>query len=203
MADVSSNNGPISLDHYEKAGHVAIAIKATQGTQYTNPYHLQQSETAHGLGLTVIHYHFCQPGLHDWTGELNHFRNTYSKGWRNGDQVVFDLEVKEVNNTETYISVMLDAFTRFTNQLPVLYTYESFRTEYLTRLRFKGDRWWIAKYSLGQPTLPKWANLWGWQYTDGEAGLEPHFYSGIGKCDGTVLSRHQATRFLLRKKLKR
>src|SRR5690349_10382773 len=91
MADVSSNNGNINIPNYSRAGHVVIAIKATQGIGYYNPYHNEWCNLAHEFGLTVVHYHWLVAG-ESTQQQLNHFRNIYNRAWRNGDYICFDVE---------------------------------------------------------------------------------------------------------------
>ena len=57
FADVSSNNGPINLVTYRAAGHCLIAIKATEGTGYENPYYAKW--VAECKNMSIIHYHFA------------------------------------------------------------------------------------------------------------------------------------------------
>jgi len=43
---------------------------------------------------------------------------------------------------------------------------------------------WIARYSPALPVVPKaWQRFVLWQYTDGNAGMQPHQVPGIGRCD--------------------
>lgn len=199
MADVSSNNGPISLENYSRAGHVAIAIKATEGTNYVNPDHFSECNRAHHQGLTVVHYHFSRPTVNNVEAEITSFRHTYLKGWRKGDYVAFDIEVEGTVDLRWYANRILTDFYSQTGHPPILYTYQAFYQEHFTKLRFPGNRLWIAKYSDGTPSEANWA----WQYTDGKDGPEPHFYTGIGKCDGSVLNPAVAIRLRVRKARRR
>ena len=62
FADLSSNNGPGALDGpaYARAGHVLLAVKATDGTGYVNPDWAGQVREAHAAGVGVLHYHFAE-----------------------------------------------------------------------------------------------------------------------------------------------
>jgi len=203
FADVSSNNGVISVQHYSEAGHALLAIKATEGTGYVNPGHLKWCEDAHAQGLTVAHYHFCRPGERNIQAELDNFRHAYLSGWRAGDYVVLDLEVDELTSgpltVESYAKSFLGKVIDQTGHPPVLYTYQAFREEHLKNLHVPGGRIWLAKYSAGEPTINHPNSLWAWQYTDGEAGPPPHYYSGIGKSDGSILNLGVAARLWVRK----
>lgn len=196
MADVSSNNGPINVPNYSRAGHVAIAIKATEGMGYVNPFHETQSNQAHNYGLTVIHYHYCHThGNVD--GEIEHFRNTYNKAWRNGDYACFDIETEGFDVYSA--NQLLRHYYRLTQREPILYTYRNFVETALKGVKIPGNRIWLADYSPQAIKLPKPYVLWARQYTDGVVGPEPRFYTGIGKSDGSVITAGVARALYLRK----
>jgi GH25 family lysozyme M1 (1,4-beta-N-acetylmuramidase) len=193
MADVSSNNSSVNLATYASAGHVAIAIKATEGAGYVNPLHRRWSDEAHAHGLTVCHYHFARPGHGDQGAERALFHRTYLAAWRKGDYLVLDLEVTEGADVAAYAASWLRGMEGFKHP-QVLYTYQAFRAEHLGRTR--ADRWWIADYAPPLSSSGQWAK----QYTDGETGPAPHHYAGIGDCDGSVLNAKTAAALWLRKK---
>lgn len=196
MADVSSNNGPINIANYSRAGHVVLAVKATQGIGYTNPFHLSQCNLAHDFGLTVVHYHYSDVG-NSPEAEIAHFRNVYNKAWRPGDYACFDIEV--AGHTRAYADAILQQYFLDTQRQPILYTYRSFFENELAGVRIPGKRAWIADYSTNVLHLPSQYVLWSKQYTDGAVGPEPHFYSGIGKCDGSEITAGVAMALRIRK----
>lgn len=197
MADVSSNNGPgVNLATYSSAGHVAIAIKASEGTGYVNPFHKRWCDEAHWHRLTVVHYHFARPGRGDVGAEVALFHRTYLSAWRNGDYLALDLEVNEGGDVAGYARRFLGALAAFGHPR-ILYTYRSFRTEHLGGV--KADRWWVADYSPPLSSEHQWAK----QYTDGAEGPQPHHYAGIGACDGSILNVKTAAALWLRKRTRR
>ena len=189
MADVSSNNGEINIPAYSRAGHVIIAIKATQGDHYTNPYHKKQCDEAHEFGLTVLHYHFNEEV--GPSQEVAHFRSVYQKSWRNGDYTGFDFESGQSSN---YVQRTIDDYYIHTLRQPSLYCDESDYWDKYSVVKIPGNRKWIANYS-HQPPFKKWS----WQYTDGKIGPQPHHYAGIGDSDGSVIALGPATALALRK----
>lgn len=196
MADVSSNNGQIDVPTYSRAGHAAIAVKATQGEGYVNPLHFDQCRVAHDFGLTVVHYHYCEPG-NSISKEIAHFRNIYNKVWRNGDYACFDIEVAGLDTS--YANRILREYFNDTRREPVLYTYRDFAEHSLQGVVVPGKRIWLADYSSNPVHLPKRYTLWARQYTDGAEGPPPHFYSGIGNCDGSVITAGVASALWFRK----
>lgn len=195
MADVSSNNGQISVANYSRAGHCVIAVKASEGTGYTNPDHFGQCNEAHDFGLTVVHYHFCRPG--DTAAQISHFREVYNKAWRDGDYACFDIEIPDLGTS--FATRILKEYLVATQREPLLYTYKDFFEKKLHGVQIPGNRCWIADYSPFVIRLPKPYQLWAKQYTDGVEGPEPHFYSGIGKCDGSEVTAGVARVLQIRK----
>jgi len=66
MIDIASwqhsTNEPIDWAQVKKAGYVGVLIKATQSTNYTNPWFREDAEGALSVGLLVGAYHYAQPG---------------------------------------------------------------------------------------------------------------------------------------------
>lgn len=196
FADISSNNGTVDIGEYAAAGHALIAIKATEGATYVNAAHKAQSDEAHRHGLTVAHYHFCRPGRTSIGDELTNFRRQYLRGWRKGDYVVLDLEIaSEGEDLGVYARAFTAEIVRHTGHPPIIYTYLSFRADHLAGVHFSGNRWWMADYTARQPENASW----GWQFTDGVNGPQPHTMSGIGQCDVSLLNRPLALRLWVRK----
>lgn len=197
FADVSSNNGPISVPHYSRAGHVLLAIKATQGVSYVNPDYLEQVSIAHEYGLTVLHYHFCEPELQAGTlGEIEHFRNWYNKVYRRGDYTCFDIEK---NQSTRYCQRLLREYYLRTHHGCVLYCDRSDFQDKYNGVYIPELELWIANYSSNPVNVGSNHKLLAEQYTDGKEGPEPHFYSGIGKSDGSYLSSGPARALFIRK----
>ena len=63
LVDLSSNNGhPINYAAARQAGVVAVIVKATQGTGYTNPCYAQDAAGFEAVGVPTIAYHFAGGG---------------------------------------------------------------------------------------------------------------------------------------------
>lgn len=71
VVDLSSNNGWVDLSKLKQAGCQAVIIKATEGTNYTNPYFDSQVKQAIKLGLKIGAYHFAK-GTNAIV-EINHY----------------------------------------------------------------------------------------------------------------------------------
>lgn len=192
FADVSSNNGRINIQDYSRAGHCLLAIKATQGSGYVNPYHSEQCKIAHEFGLTVLHYHWLDTSA---VGpQIENFRTTYLPHWRDGDYPGFDAEEEDL--TTGFINKTLANYKLLTTHDPVGYV----PLVKLEGLVIPGKRLWFPDYNLNQyvPTGNGF-KLWSWQFTDGQKGQLPHRCAGIGNCDISVLSRGPALALYIRK----
>ena len=76
LLDVSSNNHTGALFNWQAvkaAGIDGVYVKATQGTQYTNPYLLMDTRDARAAGLAVGIYHFYDAAVGDPEAQAQHF----------------------------------------------------------------------------------------------------------------------------------
>ena len=63
IIDVSSSQDhPIDFKKVKKAGVKAVILKATQGTDYVNPFFHEDLEGCNKVGLPVMAYHFAEFG---------------------------------------------------------------------------------------------------------------------------------------------
>ena len=76
---------------------------------------------------------------------------------------------------------------QYTGRFPGLYSGQSFIRERIgnnLNTDLKNCFLWIARYSSLPPQIPPaWATWTFWQYTDGNAGDQPHQVPGVGRCD--------------------
>src|ERR1700741_2463802 len=93
FGDISSNNRTFDAATYRKYGHILVAIKAAEGTFYTNPDHRPWSLHAGMNWVSVVHYHFARPDLDNHPAdEANHFWDAVAHlaGW--WDYLCVDVE---------------------------------------------------------------------------------------------------------------
>lgn len=194
MADISSNNPTFDPSAYASAGHLLIAIKATEGTGYVNPDWQRWVTSAHGCRLAVCHYHFCDgaspiaEAAHFWTVVRPHFKVGV-------DRLLIDFEnpaLARLGSTAGRWLTELDRETiRLSGIRPIGYTFASAIS---AALQLQSRTWIIAAWGTTQPSgaFRRIANgtLWGWQYTDGQVDPSggPRSAAGIGQCDMSVIS---------------
>lgn len=195
MADVSSNNSIVNIPKYASAGHTRIAIKATEATGYVNPGHHVQAAIAHGHGLCVSHYHFCRPGVTAAVDEMRHFWDTVRSVWEPGDNLHIDLEVEIETLGQRDLAEWHNRYCanlyRISGVDCIPYMNEYYYGLMRDYLDAPKQRYWIAAYGSQSPRLKHGHELWAWQFTDGRVGPEPHFATGIGDCDLSLVNRGQ------------
>lgn len=192
FTDTSSNNGPVDLAAYAKAGHRLIGIKATEGQSYSNPHHANTALAAHSHGLVVIHYHFCRPrGSADVYAEARNFMRHTGPVWQRGDIAVLDLEVRpgEPGFSAARYLLLLANHIEVAHGIKVyVYTGLAYLQESKPALRVGSRMFWIADYGAVPPRLGLRRHRWAHQFSDGQIGAEPHEAAGIGKCDMSRLT---------------
>jgi GH25 family lysozyme M1 (1,4-beta-N-acetylmuramidase) len=179
FVDLSSNNGPQALDAkaYAEAGHVLVAVKATEGLDYVNPDWAAQVHAAHEAGVSVLHYHFAQPG--DPGPQASFFLDHLARSgeFHSYDSIALDVERgQRVPDPAVFVGGFDSQCASLGHGPLVVYTELSYHKEH--GLAPAGGRLWIADYGVGFIN-----GYWADQYAD---AAEVH---GIeGECDVSRLS---------------
>lgn len=188
FADLSSNNPEFDAGAYRAAGHVIVAIKATEGVHYVNPDHRPWALAAGGKRMHVIHYHFARPDLGDSPdAEAAHFLEVALPLCGGRDFLVLDLEratpagwAHDPAWSHAFDS-HVQAHSRFRT---ILYasrsTLSSVEGDWLA-----GDdrRTWDADWSQAPDFAPRGYTVAFRQSSDGVRGPGPHELPGVGRCD--------------------
>ena len=183
-------NGPI--DWRELAGHGIkfVAIKASEGTYYANPYYLPDARAASRAGLAVLAYAFANPGRAGGAATAGFaVRTAHYRRGRGALPLVVDLENDPYSTSDCYwlgrarmtawIAGFANRARALTGSWPVIYTTVSWwRRCTGSTGRFRRDPLWLADYDGGRPAAPSAWTRWSfWQYS--EEGYLP----GIGWTD--------------------
>lgn len=159
FVDLSSNNGPHALNApaYAKTGHVLVAVKATQGTDYVNPDWASTVHEAHLAHLPVLHYHFASQGPLG-PSQAKFFLDRIASRFHRYDGIALDLERGGGIMQPALFKTNFDEFCIAKGHKNlVVYTEQSYHEEH--GLAPKNGRLWIADYSA---TLNRY---WAQQYT--------------------------------------
>jgi GH25 family lysozyme M1 (1,4-beta-N-acetylmuramidase) len=168
-----------------------VAIKASEGTYYLNPYYASDAEAAAAAGLLVMPYVFANPGRSGGVATANFAAGAIgTPGGSARLPLVVDLENDPYKKaTDCYglgIPAMIAWIARFTGraramtgQWPTIYTTADWWRECTGSTgRFPHDPLWLAAFGGTAPIVPSpWGNWTFWQYDN--AGSLP----GIGNTD--------------------
>lgn len=162
MIDISADQHPtdtaIDWPQVVAAGYAAVMIKATEGTDYVNPWLGDDAHGAHLAGLLVGYYHYRHPGEDDPDGEAR-FALAHIDGLPRDLGLAQDLEITE---GESWKALKTQAITfhnvarRVVDHSP-LYVNDYF-LDNLPGAPF-GERLWLA-----QTDRPRRV-CWAWQET--------------------------------------
>lgn len=188
FADLSSNNSELHPAPYLQAGHVIVAIKATEGVHYVNPDHRPWCLAAGGHRMHVVHYHFARPDLNGNPADEARFFLEVALPLAGGrDYLALDLEraTPQGWSHDPAWSNQFDAYVRDHSRFAtILYasrsTLQSNPGEWLAA---DPKRTWDADWSSTPDWAPAGYRVAFRQFTDGVHGPEPHSLPGVGVCD--------------------
>jgi GH25 family lysozyme M1 (1,4-beta-N-acetylmuramidase) len=183
-------NGPINWRELARHGIKFVAIKASEGTYYTDPYYLSDARAASRAGLAVLAYAFANPDRAGGAATANFaVRAAQYRRGAGAMPLVVDLENDPYSNNDCYrfgqarMIAWIAGFARraraLTGSWPIIYTTAAWWQECTGSTgRFSNDPLWLAAYGGGPPAAPSPWNRWSfWQYS--EQGYLP----GIGTTD--------------------
>lgn len=183
----------VDLSHWDPAqdyaavkrdGIVGVIYKATESTGYTDPTYVQQQQAAKAVGLKWGCYHFCTAA--NLSGQIDNFLR-YASPDRDelfcADWEDYGDNTMSLSSVKTWIKEVEDALHR--PEECVLYSGNTAKEALGDRVdQFLGARrLWLCQYGSNPVWQRSWEVPWGWQFTDGQVGPEPHEIAGIGPCD--------------------
>lgn len=185
VIDLSHHNTVTSFQDVKEDGILGIIHKATEGKAYVDKEYDSRAVKARSVGLLWGAYHFGTQG--DPNGQADHFLRIVNPG--HGDLLVLDFEPNPREGTMSLAEAeaFVQRIKHQTGRFPGLYSGQAFLKEQLgncTDTILKNCFLWIARYSAKLPEVPAAFGTFAlWQYTDGNAGPQPHNVRGIGSCD--------------------
>jgi lysozyme len=187
VIDISHHNTVASFQEVKNNGIVGVFHKATQGRTVVDAKYHNRRQRALDVGLLRGAYHFGVKG--NVTQQVDHFLDTANPTAT--DLLVFDFEPNPIGDSGTMTLAEAEQFVTPVNQrtgrFPGLYSGQSFIRQKVgsnTNTALKNCFLWIVRYSSNLPIVPPaWNTFTFWQYTDGNAGDQPHQVPGIGRCD--------------------
>jgi GH25 family lysozyme M1 (1,4-beta-N-acetylmuramidase) len=183
--DVSGWQGNVNWSGAWANGARFAYVKATEGTNYTNPYFAQQYNGSYNVGMIRGAYHFALPNVSSGTTQANYFVD-HGGGWSHDGKTLpgtLDIEYNPYGATcyglsatamVSWIRAFSDQYHARTSRWPVIYTTTNW---WSTCTGNRGDfsstnPLWIARYASTVGTLPyNWSIYTFWQYAS--SGVYP------------------------------
>ncbi|WP_275451049.1 GH25 family lysozyme, partial [Arthrobacter sp. Br18] len=181
--DVSSHQGTVDWTGAWNYGSRFAYVKATENTNYLNPFFAQQYAGAEAAGMLRGAYHFALPSLSDGRTQADYFvRN--GGGWSPDGKTLPPLLDVEYNpyaslgnscynmtpsQTVTWIRDFSNRMVQLTGRVPMIYTTADWWNTCTGNSSAFGDQpLHLARYSNSSAgTMPSgWSNYNLWQYTD-------------------------------------
>jgi GH25 family lysozyme M1 (1,4-beta-N-acetylmuramidase) len=167
-----------------------VAIKATEGTYYRNPFYASDARGAAAAGITVLPYVFASPDKAGGRATAKYAVQVAGSTASAGrSPLVVDLENdpyakardcygRSVSTMKHWIAGFVTAAHKLTGRLPVIYTTAAWWQECTGGSHFGKAALWLAAFGGTAPDVPSpWSNWALWQYADN--GKLP----GIGRVD--------------------
>ena len=185
VVDLSHHNfdereDPVDWLAAKRDGLWGVIFKATESTDYVDPFYDEIRRQVKAAGLLWGDYHFFRPGR---IGEqVEHFL-------RNATPCADTLLVLEHEDPGCSLADVKQFLWRVegqTGQRPALYSGHVLKEQIGNRIDsyLGGARLWLAQYGPDLEVPANWPDgAWLWQYTDGQEGPQPHTVDGIGQCD--------------------
>lgn len=199
FADVSDYQARYDARSYRRAGHRFVAIKAGEGgtsdATVGCEHYPARVHASHAARLKVGHYWFVHPWAHEARTVAELIIARTHPLYANGDRTIIDVEVGDPRAAVEWCRPLVRELHAEGRKAVIGYTYADYLLE-APQLADTFDALWIATYDgtvlRRLPTNPGRALLIAKQYTDGQAGSQPHRFAGIGPCDGSAITRRGA-----------
>jgi lysozyme len=175
--DVSSHQGNVDWAAQWNAGRRFVWVKATESTNYTNPFFAQQYNGSYNQGFIRGAYHFATPNTSSGTAQADWFSN-HGGGWSGDGKTLpgaLDMEYNPYGSTCYGLSKasmtqwILDFSNRYKarwNKFPAIYTSTSWWSQCVSGDFSSTNPLWVARYASSVGTLPCcWGFYTVWQYS--------------------------------------
>jgi GH25 family lysozyme M1 (1,4-beta-N-acetylmuramidase) len=188
-------SGPaVDWSHWWDQGKRFTAVKATEGTSYSNPGFPDLARGAANAGFLLSAFHFARPDASGGAAQADYFVD-HGGGWSaDGKTLPGTLDIEwnpygpacyglNAATTVAWIKAFSERYHARTTRWPTIYTSTGWWTQCTGHQGdFSADSpLWIASYGDTPGPLPyRWADYTFWQYGDsGTAGI------GLDEFNGT------------------
>lgn len=167
--DVSQWQGYIDFEAVKRAGIGLVYIKASEGTDFVDPFFYRNYANATNAGIPVGFYHYLTAqSVAQARQEAYHFVSV-TEGLSNDGKLVMDMEDIEGLSREEVNEIartFLAAVEEFSGRSAAIYV-DDYTASQILAEDLTDYPLWIAQYHVEEPTrnIP-WESWAGWQYTD-------------------------------------
>lgn len=175
--DVSGHQGNVDWAGYWGQGKRFAYVKATEATNYINPYFAQQYNGSYNVGMIRGAYHFATPDTSTGAAQANYFVD-HGGGWSADGKTLpgaLDMEYNPYGATcygksKTAMTAWIRDFSNTyharTNKYPTIYTSTSWWSQCVDGDFSTTNPLWVARYASAVGTLPSnWSVYTFWQYS--------------------------------------
>ena len=178
--DVSNHQASIDWTAVRASGVEFAFIKASESTDFLDPYFSYNWAASKRVGVARGAYHFARPERNGPIEEAQFFlRVVQDHGLETGDMLVLDLETGH-GNLSNWAYRFVRTIADIVGFMPLIYTSPSFIVEHQLHLepRLMECGLWLASWGsvFPEPVVP-WDIVAFWQYTD--SGTVPGIDGGV------------------------
>jgi lysozyme len=183
VVDISHHNDSIDFAKAKASGIVGVIQKATQGQSGVDKTYAANRKAALREGLLWGAYHFATGS--DGIKQAENFLTIAEPD--DNTLLVLDFEPNptgpsmDLSEAHAFVTHVQQETGRY----PGFYSGHYIKQLLVGRVDpvLQNCRFWLAQYGNTPVVPPTWPFWTMWQYTDGNAGPEPHSVPGIGDCD--------------------
>jgi GH25 family lysozyme M1 (1,4-beta-N-acetylmuramidase) len=186
--DVSGWQGNVDWPAQWNAGRRFVWVKATENTNYTNPYFNQQYSGSYNQGFIRGSYHFATPNTSSGAAQANYF-SSHGGGWSADGKTLpgaLDMEYNPYGATCYGLSkaAMTQWILDFSNtyrarwgKFPAIYTSTSWWSQCVSGDFSSTNPLWVARYSSTVGALPCcWGFYTVWQHSS--SPIDQNIFNG-------------------------
>lgn len=168
--DVSEWQGTINFEEVANSGIDIVYIRASEGTDYIDPYFKENYENAKANGLKTGFYHYLTARTEEEAKKEAEFFVSNIKGTEPECKLAMDFEsfgdlsVEEINEIS---KVFLETVQELSSKECVIYSDAYNAREVFNEELARKYAIWVADYFASEPANNgKWSSWVGFQYTD-------------------------------------
>jgi GH25 family lysozyme M1 (1,4-beta-N-acetylmuramidase) len=188
--DVSGHQGNVNWASYWSQGKKFVWVKATENTNYINPYFGQQYNGSFNVGMIRGAYHFATPNTSSGAAQANYFVDN-GGGWSGDGKTLpgaLDMEYNPYGATcygktqaamAAWVRDFHNTYHARTGRYPVIYTSTNWWNQCVGGAQTFGGTvpLWVARYGSAVGALPTgWGFHTVWQYSS--SPLDQNSFNG-------------------------